>query len=390
MTETPSTSTGDELPATAWVTVAEAADKAGVPTSTVRQWYRSGRVPTQRAEGDHGAFLVPLDAVEALVRGDDDADDLTAEVIDLNASYWSAQTEAAREEATAARNELADVRAELEAMAGELERLRSQVQEGADEARRLRERAEDAEAEAEAARETEPVPVESSELDATLAALRAELAEVRAELGRTEEDLDGAEDELEQTREELEQAKRALQEATLEVQQAKDDAQRSAEELQQVRDELQQTTAELDRSAHDLERAEGRLEVIERQLAQGQAELAKLREISTAVGSITDNSWLELPTNSYRSPVRPQGMAAAGDLSGLLAATQPDRSAAAPADDEADPGAAEPELAPVEPIHDPDAPDEADSLQPRPHHPLGEHGDDLLPQPEKKGRRGRR
>src|SRR3954447_17879222 len=52
-----------DIPSSSWVTVADAADRAGVDSSTVRQWYRAGKLPTRRAEGDRGAFLVPLAAV---------------------------------------------------------------------------------------------------------------------------------------------------------------------------------------------------------------------------------------------------------------------------------------------------------------------------------------
>ena len=56
-----------DIPSSSWVTVAAAAEKAGVDTGTVRQWYRAGRLPTRRAEGERGAFLVPLKAVLDLV-----------------------------------------------------------------------------------------------------------------------------------------------------------------------------------------------------------------------------------------------------------------------------------------------------------------------------------
>ena len=58
-----------DVPTSSWVTVAEAAEKAGVDTGTVRQWYRAGRLPTRRAEGERGAFLVPLAAVIDLAPG---------------------------------------------------------------------------------------------------------------------------------------------------------------------------------------------------------------------------------------------------------------------------------------------------------------------------------
>lgn len=364
MTDPAPPTAGDDLPATAWVTVAEAAEKSGVGTSTIRQWYRSGRLPTQRAQGDRGAFLVPLDGVLTLSRSDDDADDFTAELIDLNASYWSAQTEAAREEATAAKNDLAQARAELRATTGEVETLRAQLADAEDEARKLRERleAERAAAPAAVAPEPDAASKEVTELGEELADAEAELDEVRAEL-------EGVRNELEGVRNELA------------------DVRRGSEGIQ---GELTSANAELERTSHDLERTAGQLEVTQRQLQAAQAELAKLKEMASAVGSITDNSWLDLPTNAYRSPVRPQGMAAAaGDaFSGLLAATQPDAGADAPL---ADPWAAEPELEPIGLAHDPDATDEVvETPAPRPHHQLGHHDDDLLPQPEKKGRRGRR
>lgn len=350
MTGTPPTSR-DDLPPAAWVTVAEAAEKSGVGTSTVRQWYRSGRLPTQRADGDRGAFLVPLDAVLALADdADEEGDAITAEVIDLNASYWSAQTEAAREEATTARNELAEARSELQAAHDEvkateeqLDLVRAQRAEAAEEARQLRER-----------------------------------------VGATEAELQGLRD-------------AASTRAVAPPDRSTEDTDALRAELAEVREELDGTRADLDRTTRDLERATGQLEVTQRQLTKAEADLAKLREISTAVGSITDNSWLDLPTNSYRSPIRPQGMAAAptstaaaGDaLSGLLADTQPDSTTeSSPVQD---PWSAEPEQERVELAYDADAPDQAVTPPPaRPHHELGHHDDDLLPQPEKKGRRGRR
>lgn len=319
-------------PQTTWVTVAEAAEKSGVDTSTVRQWYRSGRLPTQRSQGDRGSFLVPLDAVVALGRGDEEGDAVVADLIDLNASYWSDQTELAREEATAARNELADVRRQLDeataelqqatgALAGDREQLdflRSQLAEASEDARQLRTRAETAEG-------------ERTRLEEANRSLRAELDDVRAELDRTN-------DELGDTRSRA----TALEE-----------------------------------------------------------ELDKLRAISSATGSITDHSWLSLRTNSYRSPVRPQGMAAAASdaLAGLIADTTPDGVADAdlvmPAPADEDP--------PADPFEDDDVlphdefaatePPDAVTASPaarRVKPVFGNHDDDLLPQPEKKGRRGRK
>ena len=97
-----------------WVTVSEAAELSGISGSAIRQWYRSGRIPTQRADGDRGAFLVPLADVIRLGEDADAAgDDLGDPVLDLNASYWSLETAAAREEAAAARNEVEEVRRQL-------------------------------------------------------------------------------------------------------------------------------------------------------------------------------------------------------------------------------------------------------------------------------------
>lgn len=327
-------------PETIWVTVAEAATKSGVDTGTVRQWYRSGRLPTQRSQGDRGSFLVPLDAVVALARGDEEGDAVVADLIDLNAAYWSAQTEAAREETTAARKELADVRQQLETASSELERAQRELS---------------------ADREQ-------------LAFLRSQLAETSEDARRLRAQLKVAEQERDQLR----------------------------DESASLRGELGDTREELDRTNDELGDSRSRIAALE-------SELDKLRAISSATGSITDNSWLSLPTNTYRSPVRPQGMAAAtpagSALAGLLADTTPDPDAgpavdlAMPALDDERPAIppGEDDLALEEPPT-PDAPDEATEDLPasaptparRVKPVFGIHDDDLLPQPEKKGRRGRR
>jgi DNA-binding transcriptional MerR regulator len=47
-----------------WVTLGEAAEATGASRSTLRAWYRSGRIPSRMAEGPHGPErLVPLDVV---------------------------------------------------------------------------------------------------------------------------------------------------------------------------------------------------------------------------------------------------------------------------------------------------------------------------------------
>jgi transposase len=54
----------DEPAEEGWVTLGEAADAAGISRSTLRSWYRSGRVTSVMVSGPHGPQrLVPLDAV---------------------------------------------------------------------------------------------------------------------------------------------------------------------------------------------------------------------------------------------------------------------------------------------------------------------------------------
>jgi hypothetical protein len=99
-----------------WVTIEDAAVKAAVELSVVRRWYREGHVPTQRAEGDQGRFLVPLDVVLALAAGADESGDaLGAAVVDINASYWVAETETARAETVTVRQKLDRAEADLAA-----------------------------------------------------------------------------------------------------------------------------------------------------------------------------------------------------------------------------------------------------------------------------------
>ena len=47
-----------------WVTLDEAARATGVSRSTLRSWYRGGRVPSRMVSGTHGPQrVVPLEAV---------------------------------------------------------------------------------------------------------------------------------------------------------------------------------------------------------------------------------------------------------------------------------------------------------------------------------------
>jgi hypothetical protein len=151
---------------------------------------------------------------------------------------------------------------------------------------------------------------------------------------------------------------------------------------------------------------------ISARLATVEAELTQLRR-TAARSSITDNSWLELQTPAYESPVRRQAMstppppaggptapygtpapsASGGELADLLAATRPDG-----ADD------AEDRRRPTWTAEQPDDRDRATdpvaddrAVAPRaiwtdeaPHPPLGESPDDLLPGHERRSRFGKR
>jgi transposase len=74
-----------------WVTLQEASSAAGVARSTLRSWYRTGRIPSRMVASPHGPQrLVPLDAVvdralaSARVRRQlQDARSLEAEVEEL-------------------------------------------------------------------------------------------------------------------------------------------------------------------------------------------------------------------------------------------------------------------------------------------------------------------
>jgi transposase len=47
-----------------WVTLEEAVGATGVSRSTLRSWYRSGRIPSKMVAGRHGPQrIVPLDAI---------------------------------------------------------------------------------------------------------------------------------------------------------------------------------------------------------------------------------------------------------------------------------------------------------------------------------------
>ena len=285
----------------AWVTVAEAAERAQVDSGTIRQWYRAGRIPTRRSEGERGAFLVPLALVLRLVHPPEaEAPPSSAPSIDdalrtLSADA-AAETESLRQELTGAREQL--------------EFLRSQVAETSEENRRLK------------------------------------------------------------------------------------------QQLQLADDQRADLRAQLADALDDRKGVEARLLTVE-------AELTQLRR-SASRGSITDSSWLDEQTPAYQSPVRRQSMAGppaapsgglqggptapfaeapASDLTDLLAATRPDGTEVDVDVDEAAPAAGR------------GIGDEGDDeytasraiwTDEAPHPPLGESPDDLLPEPDRKGRFGKK
>ena len=286
----------------AWVTVAEAAEQAQVDSGTIRQWYRAGRIPTRRAEGQRGAFLVPLSLVLDLVhppevRAPASAEPSIDDALRTLSAESAAETDGLRQELDAARQQLDFLRAQLAEAAGETRTLKQQLQLADD-----------------------------------------QRADLRAQLADAVDERKGV---------------------------------------------------------------EARLHTVE-------AELAELRK-TAARSSITDNSWLDLQTPAYQSPVRRQAMSTpppapsaaplggptapyedlpTNDLADLLAATRPDDEDAPAATSSSDGDDVVPAMRGF---------DDDDYTASRtiwtdeaPHPPLGENPDDLLPEPDKKGRRGKR
>lgn len=149
------TERGVDRDGASWISVSEAAARAGVDTGVVRHWYRAGRIPTRR--GERGAFLVPVDGVLALAADlmeQEDASQLAPSADETAAAEverWRAQAEAAREAATAARQELLERTEALREVEEQLAFLRSQLAEASEENRNLRERFEAATARADEA-----------------------------------------------------------------------------------------------------------------------------------------------------------------------------------------------------------------------------------------------
>ena len=117
----------DPTPDTEWVSVADAAEAAGVSTSTIRYWYRRGSIPTQRADGAGGRYLVPLDAVMARANRLGEEDELDNDELDMDAVYWSAEAEKARKEAGDLRDQLADANSRIAALEERVRELESEL-----------------------------------------------------------------------------------------------------------------------------------------------------------------------------------------------------------------------------------------------------------------------
>jgi hypothetical protein len=94
-----------------WVSLTEASEVSGASRSTLRAWYRSGRIPSRLVEGRHGPErLVPLDVV--------------LEEAQHSPRLWKKAAEAVHEEAEV---EVLRVRvAELEARVARLEQVLEQ------------------------------------------------------------------------------------------------------------------------------------------------------------------------------------------------------------------------------------------------------------------------
>ena len=166
MSDSPST--------TSWVTVAEAAEKAQVDTGTIRQWYRSGRLPTRRAEGERGAFLVPLDLVLGLTQPGDPAPVRSIEAV---------QEGVTADDHPAA---LTSLQRELEESREQLGFLRSQLAEVSEENRSLRQQLEQADDQrADLRRQLADAVDDRKGVEARLATVEAELTQLRRAAARS-------------------------------------------------------------------------------------------------------------------------------------------------------------------------------------------------------------
>ena len=117
----------EPTPDTEWVSVADAAEAAGVSTSTIRYWYRHGSIPTQRSDGAGGRYLVPLDAVMARANRLGEEDELDDAELDMDAVYWSAECEKARKEATGLREQLVEATSRVAALEERVRELEAEL-----------------------------------------------------------------------------------------------------------------------------------------------------------------------------------------------------------------------------------------------------------------------
>ena len=170
-----------------WITVASAAERAGVSTSTVRSWYRSGRLATQRRDGERGAFLVPLEDVLRLAAVADETGEAEGDsIIDINAGYWAAETEAAREAQRVAEAASDEANIEVRRLTADLEDARSQIEAARDQLNGIRGESAGFERLAtQRAEELRLVRDQLAEAEAEATALREAVGDLEAELAET-------------------------------------------------------------------------------------------------------------------------------------------------------------------------------------------------------------
>lgn len=290
-----------------WVAVSAAAEKTGVSTGTVRQWYRAGRLPTRRRNGPGSAFLVPLEEVMRLAHGQRKADvgddTLDDSIIDLDANYWASETEAARADAADAR------------------RFAANAQEQSDEAAVRADAAEAARDEL--ASRLAVAEAERDDLVARLAALEAEheAAAADRDAARSERDQAVAEvvaradsearavaraRDLQKTLETMAQRLAAAEDAGALALERAEAAERLLHEAEQASaatkgllEELRREAAALRQRLHETAAA---LDERRDRAAHLEEELRVLRSFA----SVTDHSWVASDVPGYKGPAREQ------------------------------------------------------------------------------------
>ncbi|HEX2850905.1 MAG TPA: MerR family transcriptional regulator [Acidimicrobiales bacterium] len=342
-----------------WVTVGTAAEKSGVSTGTIRQWYRSGRLPTQRSEGERGVFLVPIEDVLRLARLVEETGDMGDDaILDLDADYWSAATEAARADAAEARHFAAAAREDADAASARADAAEHERDE-------LAERVEAVEQERDAARaEAESSSGALAEAEARQRRLTARLDDMARRLATAEESALGAAARANEAEGLLEQA---------------------APHTEFLRQQLEEANAEL------------------RTLRSRIVQLEEDLRVARSFASVTDHSWLDAGVPGYKGPVREQGgrdtppeetLLASDDRStrrpqfpGPLTGAAADAGAEAGDDDVPEPFAVDefendraPEPRPAPPVN-------PGARRRRPEFDFGSAADDLLPEEPPKHRR---